>query len=228
VRTYLSLLALVLALAPACKSDSQPTTAGGAGGGTAAGIPTAPKRPGKPFDMTTFEEISKLSFGDAATSALESSDDRLALRVVPTGEPPIQSTIRLSRCLNCVAMDKALWEPRLAELRQLLPKEVRDKPDTVFELGEVTIGGEKAIYTYQLAVHAIGGVDGQPLHKALNTHAITIYWNDGVNQAQVVTKDASPPDSPTLEQLAAKVPRDRITKAATDAMATILPYVHGK
>jgi len=61
-----------------------------------------------------------------------------------------------------------------------------------------------------------------------DTHAYTLHWNDGVNQVQISVKDASPPDAPTVEQLAAKVPRARIEKLAQDLFVAIEPYIHGK
>jgi hypothetical protein len=183
-----ALVLACLAGCAACKSDSKPTSMTTGGGTGSAATPTAPARPGKPVDQATFDEISKLDF-EAPGTVMEISDSGLVMRVAPAGEPATMGTIRLSRCLNCVAMDRALWEPRLQELRQLLPKEVRDKPDTVFELGDVTVHGTKVMYVYQLAVDAVGGVDGKPLERAMNTHAYTIYWNDGVNQVQIAVKD---------------------------------------
>jgi len=227
VRTTLHVLTIAAALA-GCKSDSKPTVATGGGGGGTGGVPVAPAHAGKPFDRATFEEISKLDFNGATTTVLELTDDSLALKVMPMGEPATAATIRLSRCLNCVAMDRAQWEARVPELRQLLPKELRDLPETVFELGDVSISGEKTIYVHQVGVYAIGGTGGQTLQRAMNTHAYTVYWNDGVNQAQIVAKDASLPDSATVEVLAAKVPRDTLGKLAGDAFTTILPLIRGK
>lgn len=227
-------LGLALALAACAGGDSAPSNPNTGGGGSArtgSAAATAPRRPAAPFDKAAYEQISKLDFAGAPSEVMELSDSGLALRVSPppaTGEPPVVATIRASKCLNCVAIDRAAWVARIAELQQLLPKEVRDKPDTVFEVSDTTVGATKTIYIYQLAVFAIGGLDGKPLEKAINTHAYTLHWNDGVNQVQIAVKDASPPDAPTVEQLAAKVPRARIEKLATDLFTAIEPYIHGQ
>lgn len=233
MRTLLPLLILaVLAGCAGCKSD-KPTAAatGGAtpatgGGGTAA----KPARPPAPFDQAAFETISKLDFGGAPTTVLELTNDSLALRIAPYAEPAqaTMATVRASRCLNCVPMEQAAWEARLPELKQLMPKEVRDLPETIFELGEVTVSGTKAIFAHQVAVLAVGGTNGQPLQRAMNTHAYTLYWNDGVNQIQISVKDAAPPDAPTVEQLAARIPRATLETLATSTFATLLPYLPGK
>jgi hypothetical protein len=205
-----------------CKADSKPTSVTTNGAGSTA--PAVPKRPGRPFDKASFEEIATLPFA-GATTILDISDDALALKVLPEGTRPTAITVRLSRCLNCVAMDRSQWEARLADLKALLPKELRERPETVFELGDVTISGHKAIYVYQIGVNPV--MDGPYTKSVMSTHAYTIYWNDGVNQAQIVAKDAAPPDSPTVEELAAKIPRDALGKLAADALTTILPFVHG-
>jgi hypothetical protein len=224
------LLAAVIALAAlaACKSDPGPTGPTGGGGSTTPGGSAAPRaRPGAPFDVVAYEQIAKLDHAGAPTEVLEQSESGLAVRVTPAGDPPLVATMRFSKCLNCVAMERAAWEARVNELKQLLPKEVRDRPDTVFEIGDTTVSGTKVIYVYQLAVFAIGGLDGKPLEKAINTHAYALHWNDGVNQIQITVKDGSPPDQPTIEQLAARVSRDRMAKLASDLFTTIEPYAHG-
>lgn len=213
---------LVLALGTGCKADSKPTSVNTNGGATTA--PSVPTRAGRPFDKAAFDEIAALSFA-GTTTILDIGEDALAIKVSPEGARPTAITVRLSRCLNCVAMDRAQWEGRLAELKALLPKELRERPETVFELGDVTISGQKVIYVYQIGVNPV--MDGQYTKSVMSTHAYTIYWNDGVNQAQIVAKDAAPPDSPTVEDLAAKIPREALGKLAADALTTILPYVHG-
>jgi hypothetical protein len=225
----------VVVVAACAGGDSQPTNPnGGSSARTGTGssaTPAPPARPPAPFDKAAYDAISKLDFAGAPTQVMELSDSGLALRVSPTpatGEQPMVATIRLGKCLNCVEIRKAAWVARTAELAQLLPKEVRDKPDTVFEVSDATVAGTPVIYVYQLAVFAIGGLDGKPLEKAINTHAYTLHWNDGVNQVQISVKDGSPPDSPTVEQLAAKVPRARIEKLAADLFVAIEPYIHGK
>jgi hypothetical protein len=228
-----SLLLVVVALAAgcaSCKSDAGPTnpTGGSTGGGGGAGAPVPRARPGAPFDVAAYEQISKLDFAGAPTEVLELSDSGLAIRVTPAGDPPVVATLRLSKCLNCVGMDRAAWEARMTELKQLLPKEVRELPDTVFEVGDTTVNGGKVIYVYQLAVFAVGGTGGKPLEKAINTHAYALHWNDGINQVQITVKDGSPPDQATVDGLAARAPRDRLGKLASDLFTTIEPYVHGQ
>jgi hypothetical protein len=222
VRTLLLVLLLGAAGCAGCKSDSKaPTPRAGAGGG---GGDTTPARPGRPFDRAAFETISKLDLG-APAEVLELTDDSLAVRIRPAVSPETAATIRLSRCLNCVPMDRAQWEPQLPALKQLLPKEVRDKPDTIFELGEVTVANRKAIFTHQVAVLAEGGTDGKPLTRAMNTHAYTLYWNDGTNQLQITAKDASQPDSATVDILAAKVPRTTLETLATSTFTLLAPHL---
>jgi hypothetical protein len=84
----------------------------------------------------------------------------------------------------CQPMDLARWSARQGELRGQLPRELRDRPDTRFEIGARAIAGAPAIATYQLG-HA-GGVDDKDQPAIDYTDAYALEHNDGVNQIRVM------------------------------------------
>jgi hypothetical protein len=214
--TFATLASLILAagLAGGCgKSESKPNTVttngsgqSGVGIGTGAVVPTGP---GKPIDKPILEAITKLPFGGGEIKVLTVEDDLMSMTITPKGvTPERRSRLTISKCLNCVPMDKAKWEERRSELLQLVPAELRDKPDLVYEIGETTIAGHEVIYVYQAGVHVTPG-DTQTV-----SHAYTINWNDGVNQLHIVAYDASVPSSMTVEHLVTLVPRAQLETLA--------------
>jgi hypothetical protein len=134
---------------------------------------------------------------------------------VAAGKGPQRVRFQVDKCLNCVAMDKALWEARKAELLLLVPQEIRDKPDTIYEIGEASIAGLKVVYIYQAGVYIV------PNDTQTVSHAYTVRWNDGVNQIFVQAWDISSPTSATVEHLVTVVPRADLEAQAAAAFAEI-------
>jgi hypothetical protein len=136
------------------------------------------------------------------------------VRHTTRSRPHLAVSIAIGPCSArraCPAMDLASWNARQAELRGQLPDDLRDRPDTRFEIRARAIAGAPAIATYQLG-HA-GVVDDRHQPSADYTDAYALYYNDGINQIRVMAQYAddavagirpllaiAPPDD--LEQLA--------------------------
>ena len=93
-------------------------------------------------------------------------------------------------------------------------------PDLQFEVGETTLDGAKAIYTFQLGQSFKTDEDGNTTGGL--TYAYILYYNDGVNQVRVVAEYKDGPMK-TKEAMMASVPRTDLVRVAT-AFADI--YAH--
>jgi hypothetical protein len=225
VRTLLSILVLTAGLAACKSSDSKPSTvtANGSGeSGLGTGGRVVPSGPGVPIDKAILEAITKLPFGGGELKVLTVEDGLMSMTVTPKTTPPAatrRSRLTISRCLNCVPMDKAQWQARKADLLLLIPAELRDKPDLIFEIGDATIAGQKVIYVYQAGVHVV------PNDLQTVSHAYTINWNDGVNQIHIIAYDAANPTSQAVAHLVTIVPRAELEALAaatfTEAIAKL-------
>ncbi|HEX8111942.1 MAG TPA: hypothetical protein VF516_29620, partial [Kofleriaceae bacterium] len=120
----------------------------------------------------------------------------------------------------CQAMDLASWTARQGELRGQLPKELRSRPDTRFEIGVRAIAGAPAIYTYQLGY--AGGVDEKDQPSADYTDAYVLYYSDGINQIRVMAHYVDDALG-GIPQLLAIAPPDDLEKLAV-AFASF--YLH--
>ena len=223
MRTTL-LLTLVLALAAcnACKkSESKPnevTTSGSGASGVGPASDGKVPPPGKAVDRATLDAISKASFGGGEVKVQRLDDDSLSVTLTPkvaAGKGPQRVRFQVDKCLNCVPMDKAQWEARKAELLLLVPAEIRDKPDTIYEIGEASVAGLKVVYIYQAGVHVV------PNDTQTVSHAYTLRWNDGVNQIFVQAWDISSPTSASVAHLVTVVPRADLEAQAAAAFSEI-------
>jgi hypothetical protein len=115
--------------------------------------------------------------------------------------PPLAVTVHASACFDCLAMDEAKWRAKDGALRALVTTELREHPDTTWELGMTDIG-TPAAFTFHLG-HT----------PAAAATAYTLYFNDGVNMIRVVAEyDGAPP--PTREALATATPKAMLEQTA--------------
>src|SRR5262249_17858451 len=102
----------------------------------------------------------------------------------------------------------------------LLPPELRERKDTVFEIGEVKLADAPLIYTYQLA-HGYAE-DEDKNRQGPYSNAFVGYHNDGINQIRVVAQEDDDQVS-TPEPLMDLAPRDDLRQIA---LAFLDAYTH--
>ncbi|MBP6631942.1 MAG: hypothetical protein KBG28_28480 [Kofleriaceae bacterium] len=210
-----ALVFAVFALAMACKAEKDPPASKPATGSGSAGSATTAARPGVPLDQARLDAISKikLPFPEQGVEMLDASV--VNVRVV-SAEPKRIGRVAASRCVDCKKLDLAEWKARSEELKIGLPGPVRAQPSTVFEVGELRIGSDDVIYTYWAGV-------AKTEDEHINSHALALYWNDGVNQLRVVVQDGNIPTALTVEQLVQIVPRAELEAAAKQLFASVRP-----
>lgn len=203
-------IALLALIACGDKRQADPVTPGSS---TVVALDAAPvvvepsrialRAGGKPPVKTTKpigrEQLTTLSTLELAglTARLRKLDDAF-LDVEYTLALPIVVGVTVQPCLRCLPMRLDTWRAETDALRVTVPPELRDRSEgTSFEVTSSVLGGATVIATYQLAV--VPGAFDQ---------AVTVYWNDGVNQLRVnarsIGKDGDV-ERRELEQLALAV-----------------------
>lgn len=231
MRTLVVTLSLAL-LACGNKSSDKPATGSGSAVGSGSGsgvappgdrvvatgpaIPiTLPKSDGTAPKQTTakltdadFDRLGKLDV-PSFSKKVRNQKDGLDVRFQTT-RPRLTTTVAITPCFTCPPMELAKWKERESDLKQLLGPDLRDRPDTTWEMGSVDLKGQTAVYTYQ--VGTLFGKDDQGQPKSSYTDAYALYYNDGVNQIRVVTEYQ---DSPvTREQMLTIAPKEDLAKIA--------------
>jgi hypothetical protein len=216
VRTLVLLVAIAGAVACKDKPSKQapPTTAetpGKGSGPTAAPDLDLPHGPGTPPLRTTaplteaqLAKLTELKFSRFTTKPHGQSDKYVEVRQITNDFPRIMTTITVHPCTNkvqppCLPMQLDKWkdEPRL---KDIFAAELRDLPDTKWQVTTNTVHGQTVIETYQLGATPQNGKG-----RTIWTNAVALYFNDDINQIRVVAQYA---DDPTdLETMVKKVPR---------------------
>lgn len=226
---------LVFAACQGKKSEGTATGSGSAGSaagsaGSAAGSGsgektyTLPKSAGTPPKKTT----AKLDSPDFKRMAaidhppflkrIRNTENAMDVRF-STERPTIGTTVTITPCFTCPPMELDKWKEREADLKFLLNEDLRNLPDTLWEIGTVDLHGQLLVYTYQVG-HKFGKDDnGNPVSAYSDAYAI--YFNDGVNQIRVVSEYQDSPVS--REQMVAIAPKADLAKVA---LAFIDFYTH--
>ena len=176
---------------------------------------------GKPPVKTTKpiarDQLTKLSQLELAglTKTVRKLDDAFLDVEYRHEEPRLVIRVAIQPCLRCLPMQVDRWRAEADALRLTIPPDLRDRSDTTFEIEPISIGGASAIATHQFA---FVGKEAPSFD-----HAVTMYFNDGVNQIRVIASyDGTVVDSHAemenvvtrreLEQLAVAV-LDRLVQA---------------
>lgn len=150
--------------------------------------PDTPVRPThRPVDPAVLGRLAAIEFPDFEREDQGTAAGQVRFRHTTRSRPHLAVSLVMGPCSAeraCQAMDLASWNARQGELRGQLPKELRSRPDTRFEIGAQTIAGAPAIYTYQLGY--AGGTDERDQPSADYTDSYVLYYNDGINQIRVM------------------------------------------
>ena len=113
-------------------------------------------------------------------------------------DPPIRIQLTAQPCLRCLPMRLDRWQAETDALKLTIPPDLRDRAETELEIEQIAIGGSPAIATHQVAF-----TPGDP---PVYDHAVSVYWNDSVNELRVTAAFAGTVSS-----------RDALTTAVTRA-----------
>jgi hypothetical protein len=194
-------------------SNLQQTAAGGSGSARVAEPTAAPpplRTPGK-WNAKEIEEIAKISFDGFTNNPMTINADGATIRQYGNPRPKTYATVRINPCLDCLPMELAKWKEKESALKAVtLSENLLKLPDTEYALGDAEIAGKKMISAYQLGY-------GNNSYS----HAVTLYYNDGVNEISVIAQYA---DNMTVDRITMTklVSRETLEDTAAMMMATYL------
>jgi hypothetical protein len=228
------LLLGILLAAAGCKDKAQPSVGSGTGSGSSGSAVTkddpqaimlprltgkAPKKTAKPFTKADFETLAKIQLKSFSHEVRTLSERSLNVKHKVTVRPMIETTVTITPCIKCIPMDVEQWRADKQNLMNTsLAKDLQDAKDTIFEVGEATLGGQKLIlggqkliYQYQLGWNlgrTDSGISGS------YTHMYMLFFNDGQNEIRVRTNYADDPPA-SLQAVKTMTPRDQLEAIAT-------------
>lgn len=238
---------LATALLAGCKDRAKPQPAQPAQPGTADGKPpqpsvnpvpkqagaatqnvldlpkssrSAPIKTTRPLERARYEKMSSLDYPGWAKEVRYLGEEALEVRYRTEARPNLSVTIAASPCFDCIPLELPRWKAKEAALRNLLPPELRERKDTVFEIGEVKLAGAPVIYTYQLAHGYVPDEDQQ--RQGPYSNAYVAYHNDGINQIRVIAQYADDPVA-TRDELMNLAPKGDLQMIA---LAFLDAYTH--
>lgn len=181
---------------------------------------SAPLPTKRPLERAQYEKMSSLDYHGWAKNLRLLDEKALEVRYKTEARPVLSVTISASPCFDCIPAELPRWKAKEDALKNLLPPELRERRDTVFELGETNLAGAPLIYTYQLA-HGYAE-DEDKNRQGPYSNAVTVYHNDGINQIRVIAQYADDPVA-TRDQLVNLAPREDLLKIA---LAFLDAYTH--
>jgi hypothetical protein len=162
-----------------------------------------PARTSAPHTAAQLAALAKLDVAGYAKTVRELDASFLDVRHRAS---TLAVTVTIQACLTCAPLDVDRWRADKDALMITLAPELRDRPDTTFEVGEA----DHLIYVYQL-----GHAASDDLGTAFS-NAYILYHHDGVNQIRVITEALNA--QPSKAELARAVPRDQLEQAATTVL----------
>jgi hypothetical protein len=189
-----------------------------------------PRSPATPLRRTArrlprpkLDWLAAVTFPDFNRQERRAAQGSIEVRHVTQSRPHLGVTVTIGPCLTraaCPPMTLARWSARHDELLGQLPRELRNRPDTRFEIGAHALNGAPAIFTYQLGYSS--GKDETDQPSLDYSDAYTLYYNDGINQIRVMAHYVDDPVG-GIDRLLAVAPPEDLEKLAV-AFASF--YVH--
>ena len=194
-----------------------------------------PKGAGKPVKTTEplplkkLLELQQLTWkGFQAEPHAINPAKGMEVRHTTADKPKIAATVTIAPCSAqavlgpCAAMTLPAWQAREAELKKMIPEEIR--AGAKFEIGTVKFHDTDLVYTFQLGETAgtieKGSNAGQ--RYVAYTYAYILYFNDGVNQLRVVAeyKDEAPEKVDDFLKLTPRSDLENTAKGFFDAFTS--------
>jgi len=164
-----------------------------------------------PFNKARGSKLAELKFPGFEPRVRSLTEKLLDVRHLTEARPKIAATVTIQPCFACLPMDLDRWKDNVDGLKMLVQPELRDRPDTQFDVGQTDLHGAPMIYTYQAA--QLIGQDENKNSVAAWTDAYALYYNDGVTQIRVVAEYKDDPPG-SKDQMLATVSREGLEKVA--------------
>ncbi len=168
---------------------------------------TPPAKTTKPIEQADVDRMIKLDW-EGFEKTDRTGGKTFEVRLT-TPRPRLAVTVTITPCFDCLPMDLEKWKAKGDAMKVLLAEELRNLPDTVFELGKTEINGQPVIFTYQLGYQS-GEDQNGPVGAFSNAYAL--YYNDNVNQIRVVAEYKD--DWVKREDMVRIAPREDLEKLA--------------
>ena len=181
-----------------------------------------PVKTTEPLSLKTLLTIQQTTYKGFQNQPHAINPDRgTELTYLTEDKPRLAATITIAPCSEqavlgpCIPINLGTWTAKTADLKKMIPQELRDLPDTNFEVGSLKFHDTDIIYTFQLGqtggVKSTGSAAGLPY--IAYTYAYILYYNDGHNQIRVVAEFKD--DGRPRDQMTSEVPRADLEGTAT-------------
>jgi hypothetical protein len=182
-----------------------------------------PVKTTEPLPLKTLLAVQQMTYKGFQNQPHAINPDRgTEVTYLTEDKPRIAATITIAPCSEqavlgaCVPINLGTWTAKTGELKKMVPSELRDRPDTKFEVGVVKFHDTDLVYTFQLGqingVKTTGSAAGLPF--IAYTYAYILYYNDGHNQIRVVAEFKEEARQ-TPAEMTAEVPRADLAATAT-------------
>lgn len=168
---------------------------------------TPPKKTTKPIEQADVDRMIKLDW-EGFEKTDRTGGKTFEVRLT-TSRPRLAVTVTVTPCFDCIPMDLEKWKAKGDAMKVLLAEELRNLPDTVFDIGKADLNGQPVIFTYQLGYQSGQDANG-PVGAFSNAYAL--YYNDNVNQIRVVAEYKD--DWVAREDMQRIAPREDLEKLA--------------
>jgi hypothetical protein len=165
------------------------------------------------LDQAQMDKVGEPNFNGWDKIPHGGKDGKVEVRHSTTDHPKLMVIVKVDPCKDaCTPIDLAKWQDATKQdalKLSLLGQGLVAAPDTVWDLGQTQLNNTPMIYAYAL---------GQALHNGGSfTNVYALYYNDGVNQLNVIAQWADDPMR-TKEMMAKSVPRELLEKVAKSFM----------
>ncbi len=171
-----------------------------------------PVKTTKPVSREQLTKLSQLDITGLAKTVRKLDDEFLDVEYRHE-VPRLAVRVAIQPCLRCLPMQVDRWRAEADAVRLTIPPDLRERSDTTFEIDPISIGGAPAIATHHFA---FVGKDIPSFD-----HAVTVYFNDGVNQIRVVASyDGTVVDSHAeMESVVTRRELEQLAVAVLDQLA---------
>jgi len=176
-----------------------------------------PVKTTKPITADRIGALAKVDYPGFTKDVRRQDDRGLDIRYKTESRPRLAITLSVQPCFKCEPMVLDRWQKVKDGMRGMLAPELRELPDTTFELGMTALAGTPVIFTYQVGY--LNGPDPTGAQSLAYSDAYALYYNDGANMIRVVAeyKDDAPASRDDMLHLAPREDLEKIALAFLDA-----------
>lgn len=137
----------------------------------------------RPLTEETLAAFASLTLADATVVVRLRNADVVDLQVTPTGTSQLTAELEISRCLTCMPITLADWQPHAAAIRATtLPPALRDDASIIMKLEARVIASVPMMLVRHQAARLLGNIP-------VASHVITAFTNDSLRQLRVTVRD---------------------------------------